>query len=65
MKMEEGNVRRKKYNGHYTKHWVKIPKAIWTSPILKRRFTCWTSFNNASLMKDDVKYEVFNRTPRL
>jgi hypothetical protein len=40
MKVEDGNVHYKRYDGHCTKQQIKIPKAIWTSSILRRRFTC-------------------------
>jgi len=61
VKVEDGSVYRKKYNGHCMKQ-VKIPKATWTSPILRRRSTCRTSSSKASLMKDDVKVKVPNGT---
>jgi hypothetical protein len=63
VKVEDGGVHSKRYNGHYTKERVKIPKATQTSPIIKRRSTCQASFNKASLMKDDVKVKVPNGTP--
>jgi len=40
VKIKEGGVHHKRYNGCCTKQWVRIPKATWTSPILKRRSTC-------------------------
>jgi hypothetical protein len=46
------------------KQWVIIPKATWTSPILGRRSTCQTSFNRASLMKEDVNDELPNGNPK-
>ncbi len=64
MKVEDGSVHRKKYNGSCMKQWVKIPKAIWTLPILGKRFTCQTSSCMAYLMKDDVKGMVPNRTSK-
>ncbi len=64
VKVEDGGVHHKKYNGRCTKQWIKIPKATWTSPILGKRFTCWTSFNKTSLVKDDLKVKVPNRTPK-
>jgi hypothetical protein len=60
----EGSVHRKKYDGHCTKQWAKISKATWTSPILRKRSMCWTSFNMASLMKDDMNDGVPNGTPK-
>jgi hypothetical protein len=63
MKMEDGGVHRNKYNGHYIKQRIRIPKATWTSPFLRRWSTCQTSFYKASLTKDDVKIKVPNRTP--
>jgi hypothetical protein len=60
MKMKEGNVDQIKYNGSYMKQWVKISKAIWTSLILGKRSTCWTSFRMASLMKDNKNDEAPN-----
>jgi hypothetical protein len=64
MKVEKGGVHHKRYDGHCTKQWVGIPKATWTSPILRKRSTCWTSCNMASLMKDDVNNQVPNGTPK-
>ncbi len=52
-------------DGCCTKQWVRIPKVTWTSSILRRRFTCQTSFRRASLMKDDVKGEVPNGTSKI
>ncbi len=43
MKVEDGVVRCKKYDGRCMKQRIKIPKATWTSPILRRRSTCWAS----------------------
>jgi len=64
MKVEDGGVHYNKYNGYCMKQWIKIPKVTWTSPILGRRSTCWTSFNKTSFMKDDVKDEVPNETSK-
>jgi hypothetical protein len=65
MKVEEGNVHHKKYNGHCTKQWVKIPNLVtWTSFILRKRSTYQTSFKRASLMKDDVNDKMPNGTPK-
>jgi hypothetical protein len=64
MKMEYGGVHRNRYNGHYMKQWIKIPKITWTSSILGRRSTCQTSSNKTFFMKDDVKDEVPNGTPQ-
>ncbi len=64
MKVENEGVHCKKYNGHCMKQWVKILKATWTSPILKTKSTCRTTSSRASLMKDDVKDEVSNGTPK-
>jgi hypothetical protein len=64
MKVENGGVHRKKYESHCTKQWVKIPKATWTSPILGKRSTCWTSFNKTSLIRDDVNDEMPNGTTK-
>jgi len=64
MKVEDGNVHHKRYNGHYTKQWIRILKATWTSPILRRRSTCQASSCRAFFMKDDVKIKVPNRTPK-
>jgi len=62
MKVEEGGVHHKKYEGHCMKQWVKIPKATWTSPIIKKRYPCRTFLNKTSLMKDDVIDEMPNGT---
>ncbi len=65
MKLEHECVHHKRYNGHCTKQWIKIPKATWTLSILRKRFTWQTSSNNkTSLMKDDVNDEVPNGTPK-
>jgi len=32
MKVENGSVHHKKYNGRCMKQWIKIPKAIWIYP---------------------------------
>jgi len=64
MKVEKGGVHSKRYEGHCTKQWIKILEATWASSILERRSTCQTSFNRASLMKDDVNDEVPNGTPK-
>jgi hypothetical protein len=45
MKVEEGGVHHNIYDGRCKKQWVKILKIIWTSLILRRRLTCWTSFS--------------------
>jgi hypothetical protein len=55
MKMEDGGVDCKIYNGCCRKQQVKISKVTWMSPILRKMSTCWISFNKTSLMKDDVK----------
>jgi hypothetical protein len=60
MKVKEGGVHQIKYNGFCMKQWIRISKAIWTSLILGRRSTCWTSFRKASLMKDDKNDKVPN-----
>ncbi len=65
IKVEERGVHCKKHNDHCMKKWVRIPKAIWTSPILKKRSTCWISFNRVSLIKDDVSDEVPNGTLKI
>jgi hypothetical protein len=62
MKVEKGGVHCKRYEDHCRKQWIL--EATWTSPILERRFTCQTSFNRASLMKDDVNDDVPNGTPK-
>jgi hypothetical protein len=64
MKVEKGGVHHKIYEGHCMKQCIKIPKAIWTSPILEKRSTCRTSFNKAIFMKDDVIDEMPNGTPK-
>jgi hypothetical protein len=46
------------------KQWIKIPKATQTSSNVKKMPTCQTSFNKASLMKDDVNDEMSNGTPK-
>jgi len=43
---------------------LEFPKVTWTSPILGKRSTCWTSSNRAYLMKDDVNNETLNGTPK-
>jgi hypothetical protein len=43
---------------------LEFQRLFETSPIL-RRFTCQTSFNNASLMKDDVNDDLPNGTPKI
>jgi hypothetical protein len=65
MKVEKGGVHHKKYESYCTKQWVEISNATWTSPISRRRSTCRTSFNMASLMKDDVIDEVPNGIPKI
>ncbi len=65
MKVEDGGVHHKRYDEHCTKQWVKIPKAIWPSPILGKRSTSQTSSFRVFWMKDDVKVKVPNRTPRI
>jgi len=64
VKVEDGSVHHKKYDGHCVKQWIKIPKVIWTSRILMRRSTCQTSSCRESLMKDHVKVKVPNKTPK-
>jgi len=64
MNVESGGVHHKRYDGHYTKQQVRIPKVIWTSPILGKRSTCRTSSYRASLMKDDVKVKMPNKTSK-
>ncbi len=61
VKMEDGGVNYKRYNGSCMKQ-IRIPKVTWTSPILRKRPTCCISFKRASLMKDDVKVKVPNGT---
>ncbi len=63
MKVENGGVHCKKNDGCWTKQWTKIPKVPWTATILKKRSTCWASIYKASLMKDDMKVKVPNKTP--
>jgi hypothetical protein len=65
MKAEKRGVQHNRYDGRCMKQWIKIPKVALTSPNLKKRSTCQTSFNNASLMKDDVNDEVPNGTPNI
>jgi hypothetical protein len=65
MKVEDGGVHPKRYNGCCTKQWVRIPKGTWTSPILGRRSTCQTYSYKISLMKDDVKVTMPNGTPKI
>ncbi len=43
---------------------LEFQRLFETSPIL-RRFMCQTSFNNASLMKDDVNDDLPNGTPKI
>jgi hypothetical protein len=64
MKVEDGGVHSKIYDGHCTKQQVKIQKVTWISLILKRRSTCQTSSSKASLMKDDMKIKMPNETPK-
>jgi hypothetical protein len=64
MKVEDGGVHLKKYDGHCMKQQVRIPKATWKSPILRRRCTCLTYSWRVYLMKDDVKVMMLNRTPK-
>jgi hypothetical protein len=42
MKVEDGGVHCNKYDDYCMKQWVRIPNAL-TSPILRKRSTCWTS----------------------
>jgi hypothetical protein len=63
-KVEEKDVRHKKYDGHYMKQWVRISKVTLTSPILGKRSTCRAYFNKTSSIKDDVNDEVPNGTLR-
>ncbi len=65
MKTTKGGVHCNRYDGHCTKQWVKIPKAIWTSPIIGKKSTCETYFNRAFFMKNDVNDEVPNRNPKI
>jgi hypothetical protein len=62
MKVEEGGVHHKKYEGHCMKQWVKISKATLISPVIKKRSPCRTFCNKTSLMKDDVIDEMPNGT---
>jgi len=64
MKVEEGGVHHKKYEGHCMKQWIKIPKATWTSSVIKKRSLCRTISNKTSLMKDDVIDEMPNGIPK-
>jgi hypothetical protein len=61
--MEKGDVHHNKYDGHYTKQRVRITKVTLTSPILRKRSTCRTSFYKSYLMKHDVNEEMPNQTP--
>jgi len=63
MKVENGSVHHKKFNGQCIKQQIRLPKVNWTSPILRRRVTCWRSCSRASLMRNDVKVEMPNGTP--
>jgi hypothetical protein len=65
MKVKDGSVHHKRYNGCCTKQWVRIPKATWTTTILGKRFTYRASFCRISLMKDDVKVTMPNGTPKI
>jgi hypothetical protein len=65
MKVEEGGVHCKKYEGRCMKQWIRIPKVIWTSPILTKRSTCQTSSNKAFFIKDDVNDEMPNGIPKI
>jgi hypothetical protein len=64
MKVKDENVHCKRYDGHCTKQRIRLPKVTRTSPILRRRFTCRTSSSRMSLMKDDVKVKMLNKTPK-
>jgi len=64
MKVEVGGVHHNKYNGHCKKQWVRILKATWTSPIIRKRSTCQTSFRKDIFDEDDLNDEVFNGTPK-
>ncbi len=64
MKVEEG-VHCMRFDGHCTKQWVKIPKAIWTSPNMGKRSTCQTSFSETFFIKDDVNDKVPNGAPKI
>jgi hypothetical protein len=59
VKVEDGGVHCNRYDGRCTKQRGRIPKATWTSPILGKWFTCWTSFINTFLMRDNAKVKVF------
>ncbi len=65
VKVEDGGVHHKKYDVCCTKQRIKIPKVTWTSSILRRRSTCWTSFSKTFLMKNDMKVEMSNETPKI
>jgi hypothetical protein len=65
VKVEDGGVHHKKYDGCCKKQQIIIPKAISTSPILGKRSMCQTSSNRAFFMKDDVKVKVPNETPKI
>ncbi len=41
------------------------PKVALTLLNIGKRLTCWTSFSNASIMKDDENDEVPNGTPKI
>ncbi len=60
----EGEIH-ERYNGGWTEQWIKVPKATWTSPILRKRSTCRTFFYRAFFMKDDVKVKMSNGTPKI
>ncbi len=47
-------MHQKRYDGCCKTHHMIIPKATWTSSILNNKSTCLRSFNNASLMKEEV-----------
>jgi len=64
MKVEVGDAHRKRYDGCCMKQRIKIPKATWTSLILRKRFTCWAFFYKTFFMKYDVKVKVPNGTPK-
>jgi hypothetical protein len=64
VKVKDGGVHCKRYDGRCTKQRIRIPKATWTSPILRRRSTCQTFFSMTYLMKDDVKVKMPNKTPQ-
>jgi hypothetical protein len=65
VKVENEGMHHKKYNGHCMKQQIRVQKTTWTSPILRKRFTCRTSFKKASLMKDDVKIKMPNKTLKI